>query len=33
MEQTLREQSVLTKTLDIRQVYTLDFLEEIYGSK
>jgi NitT/TauT family transport system substrate-binding protein len=31
MEQTLRQQSVLTSTLDINQVYTLQFLEEIYG--
>ena len=31
MEQTLREQVVLTKALDIEQVYTLQFLEEIYG--
>jgi NitT/TauT family transport system substrate-binding protein len=33
MEQTLREQEVLTKTVDIEQVYTLDFLEEINGVK
>ena len=31
MEQTLREQEVLTDSLDVRQVYTLQFLEEIYG--
>jgi NitT/TauT family transport system substrate-binding protein len=30
MEQTLRQQGVLTGTLDIQQVYTLQFLEEIY---
>jgi NitT/TauT family transport system substrate-binding protein len=30
MEQTLREQDVLTSPLDISQVYTLRFLEEIY---
>jgi hypothetical protein len=31
MEQTLREQDVLTDSLDVHQVYTLQFLEEIYG--
>jgi len=31
MEKTLREQGVLTNTLDVEQVYTLQFLEEIYG--
>jgi NitT/TauT family transport system substrate-binding protein len=31
MEQTLREQKVLVKPLDIEQVYTRQFLEEIYG--
>jgi NitT/TauT family transport system substrate-binding protein len=31
MEQTLREQGVLTMPLDVTQVYTLQFLEEIYG--
>ena len=31
MEQTLREQGVLTKALDIDQVYTMQFLEDIYG--
>jgi ABC-type nitrate/sulfonate/bicarbonate transport system substrate-binding protein len=31
MEQTLREEKVLTKPLDIRQVYTLQFLDQIYG--
>jgi NitT/TauT family transport system substrate-binding protein len=30
MEQTLREQGVLADTLDIEQVYTRQFLEEIY---
>lgn len=31
MEQTLREQGVLTNPLDVKQVYTVQFLEEIYG--
>ena len=31
MEQTLREQGVLANTLDIEQVYTLQFLKDIYG--
>lgn len=31
MEKTLREQGVLTNTLEVEQVYTLQFLEEIYG--
>ena len=31
IEQTLREQGVLTAPLDVTQVYTLQFLEEIYG--
>jgi NitT/TauT family transport system substrate-binding protein len=31
MEQTLHEQGVLTAPLDVAQVYTLQFLEEIYG--
>lgn len=31
MEQTLREQDVLKDSLDVSQVYTLHFLEEIYG--
>ncbi|HKI53136.1 MAG TPA: ABC transporter substrate-binding protein [Anaerolineales bacterium] len=31
MEQTLREQNVLTAPLDVTQVYTTQFLEEIYG--
>ena len=31
MEQTLREQGVLTAPVDVTQVYTLQFLEEIYG--
>jgi NitT/TauT family transport system substrate-binding protein len=30
MEQTLREQGVLTATLDINQVYTMQFLDDIY---
>jgi NitT/TauT family transport system substrate-binding protein len=30
MEQTLREQNVLTSPLDVTQVYTMQFLEEIY---
>jgi NitT/TauT family transport system substrate-binding protein len=30
MEQTLRQQGVLTAPLDINQVYTMQFLEEIY---
>ena len=30
MQQTLRDQGVLTKALNIEQVYTLQFLEEIY---
>jgi NitT/TauT family transport system substrate-binding protein len=30
MEQTLREQGVLTVPLDVTQAYTLQFLEEIY---
>jgi len=30
MEQTLREQNVLTKPLDVAQVYTMQFLKEIY---
>ena len=31
MEKTLREQGVLTKTVDITQVYTLQFVQEIHG--
>lgn len=31
IEQTLREQGALTTPLDANQVYTLQFLEEIYG--
>jgi hypothetical protein len=31
MEQTLREQGVLTNKLDIAQVYTTQFVNEIYG--
>jgi len=30
MEKTLREQNVLTKSLDVTQVYTMQFLREIY---
>lgn len=30
MEKTLREQGVLTKPLDVTQVYTMQFLKEIY---
>jgi len=30
MEETLREQSVLTAPLDVTQVYTMQFIEEIY---
>lgn len=33
MEQTLREQGVLTKPLDVTQVYTLQFVQEIYKRK
>lgn len=31
MEKTLRKQGVLTKPLDVTQVYTMQFLKEIYG--
>jgi ABC-type nitrate/sulfonate/bicarbonate transport system substrate-binding protein len=31
MEKTLREQGVLTRPLDVTQVYTLQFLKEIYA--
>jgi len=31
MEQTLREQNLLTNAVDVEQVYTMQFLEEIYG--
>jgi hypothetical protein len=31
MKQTLSEQGVLTAPLDVTQVYTMQFLEEIYG--
>jgi NitT/TauT family transport system substrate-binding protein len=31
MEQTLREQGVLTRTVDVDQVYTLQFLQAFYG--
>jgi len=30
MEQTMREQKVLTSPLDVKKVYTMQFLEEIY---
>jgi len=30
MEQMLREQGVLTAPLDVMQMYTMQFLEEIY---
>lgn len=33
MEKTLREQSVLTKTVTITDVYTMQFLNEIYPSR
>ena len=33
MEKTLREQGVLTQPLDVTQVYTLQFLNEIYPSR
>ena len=32
MEKTLRAQGVLTESLDITQVYTLQFLQEVYGN-
>jgi NitT/TauT family transport system substrate-binding protein len=31
MEKTLRDQGVLTKSLDITQVYTLQFLQQVYA--
>jgi NitT/TauT family transport system substrate-binding protein len=31
MKQTLSEQGILTAALDVEQVYTLQFLNEIYG--
>lgn len=31
MGKTLREQAVLTRPVDVAQVYTLQFLQEIYG--
>ena len=31
MERTLREQGVLTNPLDLKEVYTMQFLEELYG--
>ena len=31
MEKTLREQGVFTKPVDVTQVYTMQFLQEIYG--
>lgn len=33
MEQTLRQQGVLTQPLDVTQVYTVQFLQTIYGGK
>ena len=33
MEKILRQQGVLTKPLDITQVYTMQFLQEIYGKQ
>jgi len=33
MEATLREQGVITQPLDVTEVYTLQFLQEIYGGK
>jgi hypothetical protein len=30
MEKTLRKQGIITAPLDVTQVYTLQFLEEIY---
>lgn len=33
MEATLREQGVITQPLDVTEVYTLQFLQEIYRSK
>jgi hypothetical protein len=33
MEKTLREQSVLAKPLDVTEVYTLQFLQQIYKGK
>jgi NitT/TauT family transport system substrate-binding protein len=32
MERTLREQQVLTQSVDVTQVYTQQFLQEIYGN-
>jgi NitT/TauT family transport system substrate-binding protein len=31
MEQTLREEGLLPKSVDVEQVFTMSFLEEIYG--
>ena len=31
MEKTMREQNVLTQPVDVNQVYTMQFLQEIYG--
>lgn len=31
MEKTMRDQGVLTKTVDVRQAYTLQFVKEVYG--
>jgi NitT/TauT family transport system substrate-binding protein len=33
MEKTLREQGLLTQPLDVTQVYTLQFLNEIFPSR
>ncbi|MCJ7715046.1 MAG: hypothetical protein MUO54_00810, partial [Anaerolineales bacterium] len=30
MEQTMREQGILSQPLDVTQVYSMQFLEEIY---
>ena len=32
MAQTLRKQDILTAPLDVTQVYSMQFLQEIYGS-
>jgi hypothetical protein len=31
IEKALREQNVLTQPLDVTQVYTLQFVKEVYG--
>jgi len=33
MEKTLREQGVLTKPVEVEQVYSIQFLQEIYGQQ